>query len=195
MKTLFTIALAGLISFSSFASNENEDLMALSDVSTQFKHVNVLLKEGIGDARISIFDKEGKKLHKKRIRERADDVLVPYNLEDLPCGEYRVEISTDEEKVVYTINTFNKTIPASDLPLKAYGKLVGDQTIKLSVLGLIEAGVEVKIKSENGNSLIYSEYITTPEGFKKDYTFKNVDPQEVYFELTDALGRTKIIHI
>lgn len=195
MKTLFTIALAGLISFSSFASNENEDLMALSDVSTQFKHVNVLLKEGVGDARIVILDKDGKKLHQKKIREKADDVLVPYNLEDLPCGEYLVEITTDEERVVYTINTFNKTIPAMDLPLMAYGKLVGEHTINLAVIGLMEPGVEVKIKSENGNSVIHSEFISTPEGFKKDYTFENVNPQDVYFELTDALGRTKIIHI
>ena len=195
MKTLFTIVLAGLISFSSFASNENENLMTLSKVSTQFKHVNVLLKEGVGDARISIFDKEGKKLNQRKIKERADGVLIPYNLENLPCGEYQVEIKTDEESVVYTVNTFNKVIPATDLPLMAYGKQIGDNTINISVIGLTEPGVEVKIKSESRNSIIHSEYITTPEGFKKDFSFNNMDLQDIYFELTDALGRTKTIHI
>lgn len=195
MKTLFTIVLAGLISFSSFASNENEDLLTLSEVSTQFKHVNVLLKEGVGEARIAILDNEGKKLHQKRIKQQGEDVLVPYNLEHLPCGEYQVEITTEEERVVYTVNTFNKTIPATDLPLMAYGKQLDGDTIHLSVIGLTEPGVEVQIKSESGNSVIYSELIDTPEGFQKDYSFKNIDPSDVYFELTDALGRTKIIHI
>ena len=63
------------------------------------------------------------------------------------------------------------------------------------MIGLVEPGVEVKIKSESGNSIIHSEYITTPEGFKKDFSFNNMDLQDIYFELTDALGRTKTIHI
>lgn len=201
MKTLFTIVLASLISFSSFASNENftsienEDLMSLSEVSTQFKHVNVLLKGGVGDIRIAIYNKEGKKLTQRKVKERADDVLVPYNLEDLPCGEYQVEITSADERVVYTVNTYNKAIPAAELPLMAYGKQIDDNTINISVIGLTEPGVEVKIKSESRNSVIHSEYISTPKGFRKDFSFNNMDLQDIYFELTDALGRTKTIHI
>ena len=54
MKTLFTFALAGLLATSSFAANENEDLMALSSVNARFQKVNVLLREGIGRLRLPL---------------------------------------------------------------------------------------------------------------------------------------------
>ena len=63
MKTLFTFALAGALSFSSLVANASDDLMALSDVKAKFKTVNVLLKGGVGEAKVSIMDKTGKKLH------------------------------------------------------------------------------------------------------------------------------------
>ncbi|WP_332910446.1 hypothetical protein [Algoriphagus boritolerans] len=37
MKTLFTFALAGALSFSSLAANVADDLMALSNVKANFK--------------------------------------------------------------------------------------------------------------------------------------------------------------
>ena len=66
MKTLFTFALAGLLATSSFAANENEDLTALSSVTSRFQKVNVLLREGIGKAKIAIMDEDGKMLHQTR---------------------------------------------------------------------------------------------------------------------------------
>lgn len=194
MKTLMTIALAGFISLTSFA-NDNEDLMELSSVQTNYKHVNVLLKEGVGHAKIVILDEEGHKLHQRKVKQKDEDVLIPYNLENLPCGEYQVEITTEDERVVYTVNTFNRAIPAEELPLMAYGKKIDYNTVNLSVVGLTEPGVNVTIRYENDDQILYQETIDTPEGFKKDFTFTGVDAEKVYFELTDALGRTKTIHI
>ncbi|MHA7131380.1 hypothetical protein [Algoriphagus namhaensis] len=200
MKTLFTIAIAGMISFSSFANDleikkANEDLMELSSVQARYKHVNVLLKEGVGEAKIAILDQEGKKLHQRKVKDKGDDLVIPYNLEDLPCGEYTVEISTDDERVVYKVNTFNRAIPAAELPLMAYGKKVDQATASLSVIGLSEPGVQVKVRYEGDDRILFSEQIDEPEGFKKNYTFEGVDAEDIYFELKDALGRTKVIHI
>ena len=195
MKTLMTIALAGCISFASFANNNNDDLMELSAVKANYKHVNVLLKEGVGDAKITILDDEGNRLHQRKVKQKNDDLLIPYNLESLPCGEYKVEIATEDERVVYTINTVNKAIPVEELPLMAYGKKMDRNTVNLAVIGLTEPGVDVTIRYENNDQILHRETIDTPEGFKKDYTFSGVDAEDVYFELTDALGRTKTIHI
>lgn len=190
-----TIALAGLISFSALANDNNEDLMEMSDVKARYKTVNVLLKEGVGEAKIAILDKMGKRLHQTKVKQKSSDTIVPYNMEDMPCGEYQVEITTEDERVVYTVNTFNKTIPADQLPLMAYGKQIDDNTVNLAVIGLMEPGVDVKVRLENSDRVLHSETIDTPEGFRKDYSFEGVDAEDVYFELTDALGRTKVIHI
>jgi len=195
MKTLMTLALAGAISFSSLANDNNDDLMELSAVKARYKTVNVLLKEGVGEAKIAIMDENGKKLHQRKVKQKGSDLIIPYNMEDMPCGEYQVEITTDDERVLYTVSTFNRSIPAEELPLMAYGKKVDDNTVNLAVIGLMEPGVDVKIRYKSNDRVLHSETIDTPEGFRKDYYLDGFDADEIYFELHDALGRTKYIYL
>lgn len=195
MKTLFTLALAGALSFSSLAvSAADDDLMALSNVKAKFKKVNVLLKDGVGEAKIALFDQSGRKLHQRKVKVNDGDVIVPYNLSDLPCGEYKVRISTDNEQVDYTVATFDKPIPKDQLPLMAYGKIVDDQTLNLTVIGLEEPGVDVEIRYAENNKLIHEETISEGAGFRKSYKLTGVAPEDVYVHVTDAIGRSKTIH-
>lgn len=194
MKTLFTLALAGLVSFASLANDKNEDLSALSDAKAQYKKVNVLLKEAVGKAKVAILTKDGKRLHQTKVKDADRDQIIPYNMEELPCDEYIVQITTDEEEVSYTVNTYNRAIPAEELPLKAHGKMMDNNSISLAVFGLVEPGVEVEIRYEDGNKILHSETIDTPEAFRKKYTFEGVPADEIYVHVTDAIGRTKVIH-
>lgn len=194
MKTLFTFALAGALSFSSLAANAADDLMALSDVKAKFKKVNVLLRGGVGEAKVSLFDKTGRKLHQRKVTVGELDMILPYNLNEMPTGEYQVKITTDEEQVVYKVETFEQPIPTSELPLAAYGKIVDDETINLSVVGLDEPGVDVEIRSSENNKLIYEEEINQSEGFRKNYKLKGLSPEDVYIQVTDSKGRSKTLH-
>jgi outer membrane lipoprotein-sorting protein len=193
MKTLFTFALAGLLATSSFAANENKDLMELSSINTKFQKVSVFLKQGIGKTKIAIKDENGKMLHQRNIKVKAN-VMVPYNLDRLPVGEYQVIISTEDEELIYIVETSERVPEIVEYPLMAYGKLIDDHTINLAVIGLNEPGVDVKIRMERGDKILYEEKIDQAEGFKKNYVLNGIDPSEVYFELKDALGRTRIIH-
>ncbi|WP_026954350.1 hypothetical protein [Algoriphagus vanfongensis] len=194
MKTLFTFALAGLLATGALASNDNEDLMALSDARAKFKKVNVLLKEGVGKAKVAILDQNGKILHQRRVKVSDQQVLVPYDLNDMPCGEYQVKISTEDEEVTYTVETFEKTPEIREYPLMAYGKVIDGETINLAVIGLAEPGVDVKIRYEDSDKVIYAETINHPDGFRKDYKLEGVNPEDVYLEVTDIKGRTRILH-
>ena len=194
MKTLFTFALAGALSISSLAANAADDLMALSNVKANFKKVNVLLKGGVGEAKVSILDENGKRLHQRKVKVGDGDMVIPYNLNNLPCGEYQVKIATEEEEVVYTVATFEHPIPAEELPLMAYGKVIDDETVNLAVIGLNEPGVEVEIRYEETNKLIYSDEVATPEGFRKNYKLKGVLPEDIYIHVKDKNGRSKTLH-
>lgn len=194
MKTLFTFALAGALSFSSLAAHAADDLMALSEVKAKFKNVNVLLKGGVGEAKVALFDQTGRKLHQRKVTVGEMDLILPYNLTELPIGEYQVKISTDEEQVVYTVETFEKPIPTSELPLMAYGKIIDDETVTIAVVGLDEPGVEVEIRSTESNKLIHEEEIDQAEGFRKNYKLKGLSPEDVYIQVTDAKGRSKTLH-
>jgi hypothetical protein len=194
MKTLFTFALAGLLATSSFAANGPEDLKEMSTVHTNNKKISILLKEGVGKAKIAIYDMKGKRLHQRTVRANQD-LRVPYDLNSLPCAEYQVMITTDEEEVTYTVETVEKEKAApAMMPLMAYGKKVDDYTINLMVIGLEEAGVEVKIKRVIDERLIHEEKVYEPEGFRKNYRLNDINPEDVYFQVTDAKGRTRKIY-
>ncbi|RAI94161.1 hypothetical protein [Algoriphagus yeomjeoni] len=194
MKTLFTFALAGLLATSTFA-NDAEDLKANSSVHTNNKKISVLLNEGVGKAKIAIYDMNGKKLHSRRVKANVD-VLVPYDMNSLPCAEYQVMITTDDEEVTYTVETVEKEVPAPKvLPLMAYGKIVDHTTVNLLVIGLEQPGIAVQIKRSKDDKLVFEEMINEPEGFRKNYILNGLDPEEVYFEVTDAIGRTRKIYI
>lgn len=194
MKTLFTLALAGALSFSSLAASAAEDLKAMSNVQAKFKKVNVLLKGGLGKAKISLYDHAGKMLHQRNVTVGEGDIIIPYNLNGLPCGEYQVKIANAEEQLVYTVATFEKPVPATDLPLMAYGKVMDGQTLNLLVIGLDEPGVEVEIRHEVTNKLLYEEKISQPEGFRKNYKLRGVLPEDVYLNVRDTKGRSKSIY-
>jgi hypothetical protein len=194
MKTLFTFALAGALSFSSLAANAADDLMALSDVKAKFKKVNVLLRGGVGEAKIALFDNTGRKLHQRKISVGEMDVILPYNLSKMPTGEYQVKITTEEDQVTYKVETFEQPIPASELPLAAYGRIIDDETINLSVLGLDEPGVDVEIRYAENNKLIHEEEIEQAEGFRKNYKLKGIAPEDVYIQVTDSKGRSKTLY-
>ncbi len=194
MKTLFTLAMAGALSFNALAANSNEDLKDLLTVNSKFKKINVTLKEGVEEAKIVLLDEDGKKLHQRKVHVKGDDLMIPYDLDDMPSGKYQLKITTKEEEVIYSVETKDRPIAFSELPLMVFGELIEDNTIKLSVIGLMEPGVEVKVKTEKGGRIIHEEYIDQPEGFKKEFSFKGINPEDVYLEITDAIGRTRIIH-
>ncbi|SFH03764.1 hypothetical protein SAMN04487988_1145 [Algoriphagus hitonicola] len=194
MKTLFTIALAGLLSTGAFASSNADDLAANSAVKAKFKKVNVLLKEGVGKAKVTLMNKEGKVLHTKKVNVSDQQKILPYNLDDMPCGTYQVKITTDEEEVTYEVATFEKRIPIEELPLMAYGKVIDSETINLSVIGLEEPGVEVKVRHNITDQIIHSEFVSQEEGFRKNYRLRGVTSDQVYFDLKDSKGRSKKLY-
>ena len=193
MKTLFTIALASALSFGAFSAQASEDLKGLSAVNTTYKKVNITLKEGVGSAKVSILTPEGRILSSRKVNVQDENLVVPYNLTNLPAGEYQVRIVTDEEEVLYTVETMDQPIPASELPLMAYGSSLDKNTVRLAVVGLLEPGVQVKIFASSTGKLIHEEQIDQPEGFTKNFSFDGMESDQVYMEVADVKGRTKTL--
>lgn len=195
MKTLVTLIGAGLLSASTFASDKTEDLKTLSNVRTQNQTVNVYLKNGINEATIAILDKDESRIHLKKVKNVSENLMIPYNLEELPTGAYTVVISSEDSQIEFIVNNEQPAIPVANLPLRANAKLVDENTVALSVYGLVEAGVEVKIRKESNNEILHLESVDSPDSFTKNFSFEGLNSEDVYFQLTDALGRTKEIHL
>jgi hypothetical protein len=192
MKTLLTLALAATLGVTSYANETNEK--ALAEVRAKDSKVSVTLREGAGKVRLAILDPEGKKLHQQTLHVK-NDLRVPYDLSELPAGEYMVMIESNvnqpfSEKEVFTVET--KAAPVA-LPLMAYGKVIDDDSIKLTVIGLEEPGVKVQIMDSNGKNL-YIDKIDEPEAFTRVYTMKNVAIEDVFITVSDKKGRVKTLY-
>src|SRR5690606_10857899 len=190
MKMLLTSALILGLSFFSFAEPNDETLMEVTSVRTNHEKVIITFKEPMEKVFISILDSEGDLIVKKKYKTK-EAVSVPYNLSDLPEGNYQVKIETEDEIAVYDIKTVERK--KVEYPLLAYGKLKDRNTVNLLVVGLEKPGVQVDVYNHL-NQKISSEYIDQPEGFSKDYKFIGARANDVYFHLKDAQGRSKYVH-
>lgn len=190
MKMLLTSALILGISFLSFGEPADESLMEVTSVRTNHQKVIITFKQAMDKVYISILDAQGDLLVKKKYRTK-EPVTVPYNLSDLPEGNYQVKIETVDEIAVYEIKTIERK--KVEYPLMAYGKLKGRNTVNLLVVGLEKPGVQVDIYNHL-HQKIKSEYIDQPEGFSKDYKFVGSGVPKVYFHLKDSQGRSKYIY-
>jgi carotenoid cleavage dioxygenase-like enzyme len=195
MKKLLTLALAATLGVATLANASNEDLKTLSSVKATEKKVSITLREGLGKVRLAILNADGKKLHQQFVKVKQD-VMVPYDMSQLPAGEYQVLIESNikepsHDVAMFTVETKDSK---SDLPLMAYGKSIDGDSFRLSVIGLEEPGVQVEIFDQKGKT-IHAEKINQPEGFTKVFHLSNLTTKDVSIKVTDNIGRTKYLNL
>jgi len=120
--------------------------------------------------------------------------MVPYDLKNLPAGVYQVKIETDQEEVSYKVETKDQPTSISALPLMASAKIMDKNTVNLAVFGLQEPGVYVEVYSSESGEIIYTDHVDQAEGFRKDYSFSQLNVSEIYLKVSDAQGRTKTLN-
>lgn len=194
MKTFITLALAATIGLASFAHASNENTAALSSVKTKNNKVNVYLKEGMGKVKLAILNHEGKTLHSQKVNVK-NDIKVPYDLSNLPVGEYQVLVQSNikENNADYTIYTVETKDEPITYPLMAYVKNLDNEGFKLTVIGLEEPGVEVKITTQKGKT-IYKEFIDEPKAFEKVYKLDKINAKDIIVHVKDQQGRVKNLY-
>ncbi|MEP0714189.1 MAG: hypothetical protein ABJC55_19895, partial [Algoriphagus sp.] len=153
------------------------------------------LNEGLGKARISILDENGKHLKSTNVQVKGENLMVPFNMQSLPAGDYQVKIATEQEEVTYEVVTTDFSAPLTSAPLMAYTTTVDENTVSLLVVGLEKPGVEVEVFWKESNQLLYRDQIDEVGGFRKAYSFGKKELKDLYFKVSDAQGRTKTLYL
>lgn len=188
MKTLFIYLFSLGIPFLSIA-NPIEPLKELTSVRCKYKKVHVTFTAPMEKVYITFLNAEGEQVSRTKYKTK-EAVSVPFNLSNLPVGDYQIKVETEHETETFNVTTFEKH---EKKPLMAYGKFKDHNTINLLVVGLEKPGVTVEIFNEFNHKLS-SEFIDEPEGFSKDYTFLNQNAGKIYFHVKDRQGRHKVVH-
>lgn len=187
---LITFIAAVGISFSSILQPPaDKGLSEITSIEAQDQSFNLTIKEAVGKVWVSIFDEKGKLIVRKMVK--ADEpVKVPYNLSQLPAGDYSVKVANKVETVSFDITTKR----AVEKKLLAFAKKLDNHTVQVKVIGLEKPGVKVAFFEEATHRKISSDYVTEPAGFARNYKFVKLNLEEVYIEITDLDGKSKVFH-
>ncbi|GHB29037.1 DUF3244 domain-containing protein [Mongoliitalea lutea] len=190
MKTILTFALAAVLGTSSFANNSEESISNLTNVQAKEKKVQVTLREGAGKVKVHILDANGKRLFQRNFHVQ-ENILVPFDMTALPCGEYQVAVISKEDpsnQSIHTVTITESTV--IELPLMAYVKPLNEDSFKLTVIGLEEPGTQIQIWDESGRK-VHSETVNIAAGFSKVYHLRQLKLENLIIQVSDNNGRTK----
>lgn len=194
MKALLTITMLLVLGASTYGFPVNENPIASSIVKYQGEKVQVILRNGSGKVRLTLVDSKGMQVFRKFVQVKSD-VQMPLDLSQMPEGEYSLVLEKDyvsptPEK---TVHTFHHAKEIQEYPLVAFGKPVEEHAVKLTVVGLEEPGVDVRIEDASGK-VIYRENIAISRGFSKVYRFPNLKTEGLSFTISDNKARSKVLN-
>jgi hypothetical protein len=188
MKTLLTLLAALFIQLGSFASPNEKPLAEVTMVETFQQKFKVHLMEGVGRVNISLFNQKGKLVDKTTFKIN-EPTAIPFNLSQLPEGNYTVKVETKMEEIFFEIPS-KKPVQKK---LLAYTNVKNDNTVNLKVVGIEKPGVKVTF-FDQAHRRITSDNIEVSGGFSKDYILKNRKLKEVYMEVKDQDGKSKVFY-
>lgn len=194
MKTLLSLVAAGLLASTSIANASNEDLKELANVVAKDQKVSLHLDEKSGPVKVALLDQNGKVLSKTKVRDYEKSVILPYNLENLPEGNYSLKVSSEDEEMVYDFVSKKSELQPVAPSMMAYGKEIGKNALRVTVIGLDSPGVEVTIREKFSNKLLHSETVSQAQGFTKVYKFENIDTSDIMVEVKNNKGTMKSLY-
>ncbi len=188
MKTLMTLLAALFIQLGAFAIPNEKPLAEVTMVESLGQKFKVHLMEGVGRVNISLFNQKGKLIDKTTFKIN-EPTAIPFNLSQLPEGTYTVKVETKLEEISFDIPSKRPV----QKKLLAYTKVKNDNTVNLKVVGIEKPGVKVTFFDQS-HRRITTDKVEVAGGFTKDYILKNRKLKEVYMEVRDQDGKSKIFY-
>ena len=195
MKILFAFVLVSAMGLGQLHASEPAASFAeMAVVKSQDQRVTVFLQEGLGKVSISILNEEGRLLHRNSVNAN-ENLVLPYNLSQLPEGNYKVKIRTKnatEPKVVHQFTS--RSNEPMELPLIDYKTKVDNRSVKLKVAGIDEPGVRIQIVDQFDRRL-FDQVIEDQEGFAKKFKFRNTNLSGLSIRVSDNNGRLRVFDL
>lgn len=137
--------------------------------------------------KITIYDEDNKSVFAEEVKSR-NGFIRPYNLADLPEGEYRVVMQDENEKREESISTIHDAVTVNERALAGFVKLSKDKLL-VTLFSKSENDLRVTLFDNNRNILLSEHYNVNGEASKL-FSLKNVSGA-VVVEVTDKDGLIK----
>ena len=191
MKRLTLAVATMLVAATAFATEGVKDKDANKKVgimSNEPEHIKlVYLDQEKGQVKVSLKNESGEVIHKTTINNK-EGFAQPYDMEQLPGGDYTFDITNPDG------TTFSKTVtivkPSNEPNFAANVLNVNDgKKFRLAVVNKDERALPTTIKVYNQTGdVIHEESVNNLYGFRKIYDLSSVAANQFTFEIKNASG-------
>uniref|UniRef100_UPI0040498494 hypothetical protein n=1 Tax=Fulvivirga sp. TaxID=1931237 RepID=UPI0040498494 len=189
-KTTLAVAMM-LVVATAFATGEEKDKNATKKVaimSNEPEHLKlVYLDEEQGQVKVSLKNESGEVIHKTTINNKAG-FSQPYDMEQLPAGNYTFDVTIPDGTTVSQTVTLVK--PSTEPNFAANILNVNDgKKFRLAVVNRDERALptSITVYDQNGNT-IHEEKVNDLYGFRKIYDLSSVAANQFTFEIKNTTG-------
>lgn len=191
MKTILTLFVVIACVTMSFANPlpPEKSLEEVTFVEAGDQRFNLIVKEAVGRVLVSIYNERGKMIDRVSFRA-LEAVSVPFNLSQVPEGQYRVCVQSKDQAYSFSV-TSKKAFEKKPI---AYAKAVDPTKISLTVVGIEQPGIWVTLYEGKTQRKINEDFVEQLAGFRRDYRLVDTTADEVYMEVRDVNGNAKIFY-
>lgn len=189
-RTTIAVAMM-LVVATAFATGEEKDKDTSKKVaimSNEPEHLKlVYLDEEQGQVKVSLKNASGEVIHKTTINNK-EGFAQPYDMEQLPGGDYTFDVTNPDGTTVSETVTIVK--PSNEPNFAANILNVNDgKKFRLAVVNRDERALPttIKVYDQNGNT-IHEEKVNDLYGFRKIYDLSSVAANQFTFEIKNASG-------
>ncbi len=184
MKLISKSMLAALIWTATGPVLANEKPLSEEQITLKTLNQNRVELTYVGEApenfSVKITNDRNQKVFQEYIRNKSS-FKKPYDLSNLPYGEYKFEIKVNDQRFVREVS-----IQAPEFPGNVKVNLTGIEhhKVKYMVMGPESKEMNLRIYDDK-NQLLLEEWVVTSGNFGKVYAFKDTQSHHVQFVLSD----------
>jgi hypothetical protein len=130
---------------------------------------------------VNIYNDENQRIFNETIQSKTG-IKKPYNLRELPYGEYRVKVKVDGEITEHTIMHKAPEFPGK---VKMMAAAFGEGKVKMMLMSPHHKKYRLRIYDTN-NELLYQQDINQKQNFGRVFNFTEHDTKSVRIVLSSS---------
>jgi hypothetical protein len=129
---------------------------------------------------VNIYNENNKRVFMETIQSKKG-IKKPYDLRELPYGEYSIKVRVDDEETTHKVS---HAVPEYPGQAKMMATVFGESRVKMLLMSPYQKKFKLRIYDEN-NELLYQQNIRQQQNFGRVFNFEDSKTKTVRLVLSN----------